>query len=233
MRRLFPLPATDIEDLYDLYELPDTPHLRAGFVQSVDGAIAVDGSSKPLSGPADRQALRTLRAVADVVLVGAGTARAEDYGPLPLPAELCQRRRAAGRSELPVLAVATRDAETLDPGSRLFSNDSATVLVLAGAGGGALPDNVDVVVIDPNDAGSLIRALHDRGLHRVLCEGGPQLFAQLLAADLVDELCLTWSPQLVGGPGLLPVAPSATRPLALTGLVEDEGVLLTRWSVGG
>jgi 5-amino-6-(5-phosphoribosylamino)uracil reductase len=230
VRQLLPAHADDVEDLWDLYALPDAPHVRAGFVLSVDGAIAVGGSSRPLSGAADRAALRTLRAVSDVVLVGAGTAREEDYGRVPLPEPLRRRRLEAGRAERPALAVATRSGD-LDPASRLLADPEQRVLVLtAGPVPEDLPDHVEVVVAD--GARAVVAALHDRGLRRVHCEGGPELLSALLADDVVDELCLTTSPQLVGGgPGLLTTpAPAALR---LLSLLEDDGTLLARWSLRG
>ncbi len=235
MRRLLPLPATEVEDLWDLYDLPEAAHLRAGFVQSLDGVISVDGSSRPLSSPPDRAALRTLRAVADVVLVGAGTARREDYGPIPLPADLRLRRTRSGRPERPALAVVTRDAGRLNPGARLFQDPTARVLVItATAAPDHLPAHVELVLLpgpelDPTSA---VEALREQCGPRVLCEGGPHLLAQLLEADAVDELCVTIAPHLVGaGPGLLPSTLAHPLALTLASLVELDGVLLSRWAL--
>ncbi len=192
--------------------------------------MAVGGSSRPLSTPADRAALRTLRAVADVVLVGAGTARSEDYGRVPLPEDLRRRRRDEGRPERPVLAVVTRSFG-LEPASRLLSDPEQPVVVLAPEQAEApreLPEHVDVVRAEGGAA--LVGALQERGLLRVLCEGGPQLLTTLLADDVVDELCLTTSPVLAGpGPALL--AGAASSRLRLLSLVEADGTLLTRWSL--
>ncbi len=235
MRRLLPLPVTELDDLWELYDLPAAPHLRAGFVQALDGVISVDGSSRPLSGEADRAALRTLRAVADVVLVGAGTARREDYGPIPLPDVLRERRTRSGRSERPALAVLTRDAGRLDPGGRLFQDPAAPVVVVtAHAPPDHLPAHVEVLAlpgpeVDPVAA---VAALRQRFGPRVLCEGGPHLLAQLLAAGAVDELCVTLAPVLAGpGPGMLPSPPAGPHLLTLASLVESDGTLLSRWSL--
>ncbi len=235
MRRLLPLPVAELDDLWELYDLPPEPHLRAGFVQALDGAISVEGSSRPLSSEADRAALRTLRAVADVVLVGAGTARREDYGPLPLPEVLRERRTSSGRGERPVLAVLTRDAGRLDPTSRLFQDEAAAVVVVTGhAPPGHLPPHVQVLVLtgpEVDPVGAVV-ALRERYGPRVLCEGGPHLLAQLVAAGVVDELCMTLAPVLVGpGPGLLPSPPITPHGLVLTSLVEADSTLLSRWSL--
>ncbi|MEO6205229.1 MAG: dihydrofolate reductase family protein, partial [Mycobacteriales bacterium] len=95
---------------------------------------------------------------------------------------------------------------------------------------GLFPEHVDVLTVGPDNPDDLLAALYARGLRRVLCEGGPQLFETLLGAGLVDELCLTVAPQLVGsGPRLLD-GPAAVQ-MELASMAEDEGVLLTRWTV--
>ena len=229
MRQLLPAPA-EVDDLWPLYALPAQPHVRAGFVVSVDGAVAVDGSSRPLSTPTDRVALRTLRAVADVVLVGAGTARREDYGRIPLPEDLRARRRDDGRPARPVLAVVTRTLG-LDPTSRLLADPDQPVLLLAPDRGEPPPGlEPHVEVVRAAGGAAVVAALQERGLLRVLCEGGPQLLTALLQDDVVDELCLTTSPLLAGsGPALLTAA--ARCPARLLSLVEDDGTLLARWSL--
>ncbi len=235
MRRLLPLPVTEVDDLWELYRLPAEPHLRLGFVQAVDGSLAVDGSSRPLSGPADRQALRTLRAAADVVLVGAGTARAEGYGPVPVPEVLRRRRADHAMAQRPVLAVVTHDVAGLDPHSRLLSDPAGGVTVVTtGSERGLLPEHVELLSLGGTelDLGAAVAALRERHGSRVLCEGGPQLAAQLVAGDLVDELCLTVSPQLTGGgPTLLAAALPEPRAMRLLSLLESEGELLSRWSL--
>jgi riboflavin biosynthesis pyrimidine reductase len=232
VRRLLPDGPAVVEDLWPLYDLPAAPHLRAGFVLSV--AVAVDGSSRPLSGPADRAVFRVLRAVSDVVLVGAGTARDEDYGPVRLRKDLVRRRREQGRPDQPALAVVTRSLR-LGASARLFSDPSSPLLLLAPASAeppAGLPPHVEVVSCGDGDVepARVLAALHARGHLRVLCEGGPRLLRDLLAAGLVDELCLTTSPQLAGGgPALLPDAVRAD--LRLEHLLEEDGELLARWSV--
>ena len=225
----------DVVDLWDLYALPPQPHVRLGFVQSLDGAVTLDGSSRPLSGPADRVALRTLRATADVVLVGAGTARTEDYGPVPLAEVLRHRREEQGWDPRPVLAVLTSDPSSLDPQSRLLSDPAGRVTVVtAGTSRGTLPDHIEVLALGGTtvESATAVAALQERYGPRVLCEGGPQLAAQLLADGLVNELCLTLSPQLVGGGArLLPAALPSAADLTLLSLVESEGELLSRWSL--
>lgn len=235
MRRLLPGPVVEVDDLWDCYALPATPHLRAGFVHSVDGAVTVDGTSSPLSGTVDRKVFRVLRAVCDVVLVGAGTARTEDYGPVRLPEALQNRRASEGRDPRPALAVVTGSGQ-LDPDSRLLRDRSQPVVVVTtrSTDTSALPAHVQVVVAgdDEVDLPQALAALRSLGQQRILCEGGPQLLQRLLAEDAVDQLCLTVSPLLVGGaPGLLPAGLSSSRSVTLTGLLEQDGVLLTTWDL--
>ena len=200
------------EDLYDLYDVPG-PHLRAGFVASVDGAISVEGRSEGLQSPADKAVFRALRTVCDAVVVGAGTVRAEDYGPVRLqPSAIAWRAFRDRAPEIPIVVV----SRTGDLGSGRVAQGPVLVT------GTDLP-------VEPHE---LVAALHARGLTRLLCEGGPTLLTTLLEADLVDELCLTTSPLAVGsGPRLLGGL-ARPVPLELTSLVHDDpGVLLGRWSV--
>lgn len=251
MRRLVPEVADlTLDDTYDGLVLPapaegrELATLALGMVTSVDGAIAVDGTSTGLGGDADRRAFRRLRDACDAILVGAGTARAEDYGPPRAGPERAARRRAAGLAPAPKLLVVTGSAD-LDPGARLFtaprdpgvpppavvtsaSAPRARVAALEAVGevrrfGGEALDLV-----------ALLRWCRDRGLGRVLCEGGPTLNGALLAADLVDEVFLTVAPTLVGGPaGRMVQGPELDpRRLELRELHEHDGELLLRYRVG-
>ena len=118
VRRLLPEPAGDLtaDDLLAAYAPPeDWPrHVRVNFVASADGASSVDGLSGGLSSPADKRVFDLLRDLADVILVGAGTARAEGYGYPPYGADRRARRRALGLAELPTFAVVSGRLD-LDP----------------------------------------------------------------------------------------------------------------------
>ena len=211
------------EDLFDLYDAPG-PHLRAGFVASLDGVVSVDGVSAPLGSPADKASFRALRAVCDAVVVGAGTVRAEDYGPVQYGEAARAWRADHGRAEQPPVVVVSRRGQ-VDPASRVLQGP---VLLVVPDG---VPVDLDVEVVRASDPLAIRRSLHERGYDRLLCEGGPSLLTDLLGAGAVDELFLTAAPTVVGdGPRLLS-GPALTS-LSLTSLIADDpGVLLGRWSV--
>ncbi|KQS97119.1 dihydrofolate reductase family protein [Cellulomonas sp. Leaf395] len=238
-------PRSDEAELVALFASGSTggPHVRANMVGTVDGAATgANRVSGSINGPADFRVFRVLRALADVVLVGAGTVRAERYTPLDVPAELRAARAALGRADALELAVVTASGDLPDS---LLDTDRPPLVLTTGSAPSldTLRARVGadrVIVADAGvpgavDPRAVIAALADRGLVHVLAEGGPTLLAQLVDADLVDELCLTWSPQLVGGPAgrvtHLPTWFAPARALTLSHLLHADGVLLGRWQV--
>jgi len=209
VRRLLPRPdeechEVDLDAAYALpTPLPTVPYVRSNFVVSVDGATEIEGRSGALGGPADLRVFRVLRWLSDVVLVGAGTARAEDYGPVLVPAERRELRAAAGLAPVPPVAVVSRSLD-LDPRARLFTAAVRPILLTCEAAPARrrreLSAVAEVVICGDTsvDLRAALAALADRGLARVLTEGGPLLHAQLAEAGLLDELCLTVSPTLAG-----------------------------------
>lgn len=220
------LPGATPLDLLPHYAVP-RPYVRAGMVLSADGSAAQDGSSRPLSTPADRSAFRALRALCDVVLVGAGTARAEDYAGVPLRAELVAWRREAGLPDRPRLAVVTRTGR-LDPSSRLFDEPPLVVAPVGVADG--LRDRAEVLEAGEGevDLPAALETLRRRGLPGVLCEGGPSLLAALLADGLLDEVCWTVVPRLVGGGPAMVGAGAPPADLEGVHCLEVDGSLLLR-----
>jgi riboflavin biosynthesis pyrimidine reductase len=183
----------------------DTPHLRANFIASLDGAASFGGLSGPLNNAADKQVFDTLRMLSDVVLIGAGTLRTEGYGPLILDDQAVAWRVEHGLTAQPVLAIVSARLE-LDPGSDVFKKAPVRPLVFMHRGfhagpGGELAGVADVEICGERslDVAAMWAALIRRGLTQVLTEGGPHLFGSLAAADALDELCLTLSPVLAGG----------------------------------
>jgi riboflavin biosynthesis pyrimidine reductase len=213
----------------------DRPWVLANFVASLDGSIAVDGRAAPLSSPTDRAVFRLLRAVADVILVGAGTARTEGYGPVRLDDRGNALR---GDRPAPVLAIVTHRLE-LDFDAPLFHADlPITVVTRTDADPARLErasEVADVVTagVGAVDLAGALRQLRGRGVETVTCEGGPHLLRDLLAADLLDELCLTISPMVGGDPvRLLPDEPQPPlRRFALDSVVRSDDELLLRYLV--
>lgn len=210
--------ALDDEAIADLYAPPTTPWLRVNIVSSLDGAATVDGASGPLSSPADQRLMGLLRMRCDALLVGAGTFRAERYGPIVLPAPHRRWRRAHGLPEHPTVVVVSGSLD-LDQAMPAFAGAPTrpVVLTVAGAPAGAraaLAAHADVWEAGPGRVAmrTAIELLHRRGLRQILCEGGPTLLGDVTAAGLVDEVCLTVSPVLAG-PGAARVVAGAASPL--------------------
>lgn len=197
---------------------PGRPWVLSNFVAGVDGAITIDGRVDGLSSPRDQTVFDLLRSLSDLVLVGAGTFRAERYPPVRLPADLRDERRERGQAPVPGLAVVSRSLQ-LDWDRPSFTAAEVRPIVLTSAaaepGARARAEEVADVVIAGDthvDVATALRALRARGHDVVLCEGGPTLLAELLGAGLLDELCLTLAP-LVGGDPSRMVADEPRPPL--------------------
>jgi riboflavin biosynthesis pyrimidine reductase len=220
-----------------LYAYPRARWLRANFVSSADGAGFLDGLSQGLSSDDDRRLFGLLRVLADVILVGAGTARTENYKPARRRAALAEFR--AARPATPPIALVSRTLQ-LNLESPLFTSappDARTIVITCEAAPASLRDPVaaaaDVIVAGQEavDLTEAVAALAARGLGRVICEGGPNLLAQVAAAGLLDELCLTVSP-LLAGPGphrITAGTPFPTLPVRLAHVLEADGFLFCRY----
>lgn len=227
-------------ELLDAYALPDraAPRLRANFVSSLDGAVTLDGRSGGLGSSDDQRLMTVLRTLADVIIVGAGTVRAEGYGGLRLPPDMVKWRRAMGLSDQPPLAVVSSSLD-LDPAHPFFTDALVRPMVLTHeaapiARRAALAEVADVIDCGAASIGParLVLALAERGMPQLLCEGGPHLFGELLAADLVDELCLSLSPVLVGGGAgrIAQGAAEAARAMRLVHALPAGDMLLLRYA---
>ncbi len=242
MHRLLPAPPlaitarSDIDALATHYAYPDIGAVRANMVASVDGAISLDGRSQPISGDSDWFLFGLQRAIADVIVVGAGTARAEGYGPGRARPEFAALRERAGQPAAPTLALVTASGK-LDPSADFFGGTSRAIVITCTTAPAEhidpIRDVADVVVSGDEsvDLGGALAALRERGMRRILTEGGPSLLGALTADDLIDEVVATISPSLVGGDARRMVvgAPGAVRELALVGLIEDDGALFTHY----
>ncbi|WP_046469581.1 pyrimidine reductase family protein [Allosalinactinospora lopnorensis] len=239
-RALLPHPAPDV-DLATAYAYPavlNRPWLRANMIASADGgAWGPSGRSRDLSSAADRTAMGILRGLCDVVLAGAGTARIEGYRPVR-PREVWGRLR-EGRTATPPVAVVTRTLD-LNPALLAEAPEDARTIVLttesAPAARRRAAARSSEVVLAGDDSvrpEKAMAALAERGLFRVLTEGGPHLLAEFTSAGLLDELCLTVSPHLTGpGPSRIVAGnvPSHAQNLELGHLLESESSLFLRYT---
>jgi riboflavin biosynthesis pyrimidine reductase len=239
--RLFParVPDVDDEQLLSWYAMPERPEgwVRFNFVASADGAATVQGRSGGLGNAADFRVLHLLRRLADVLLVGAGTIRAEGYGGDLVGDDGRSWRLERGLSPHPPVAVVSGRLD-LDPGAPLFTEAVARPIVVTTAQADAERRRALARVADVVDAGeasvdpvTAMRALAERGLVRVLSEGGPTLLGSFQQADALDDLCLSLSPVLVGGtaPRIAVGAGEHLRRLQLAHVLEGEGLLLLRY----
>ncbi|KAB7758227.1 pyrimidine reductase family protein [Mycolicibacterium mucogenicum] len=204
--------ATNDESLLTpLYSYPDQldrPWVRANMITSLDGGATDDGSSGGLAGPGDRALFGLMRQHADVILVGAATVRIENYSGAQMSAAQRQARQLRGQAEVPPIAVITHSAD-IPHDAKLFTRTEVPPLILTSRdsiddtcqrftglaevidASGTAPDRVDPHVV--------LRVFAERGLMRVLTEGGPSLLNMLIEDDLIDEMCVTIAPILVGG----------------------------------
>jgi riboflavin biosynthesis pyrimidine reductase len=231
-----PTPAA-IEQLAALYRnglrppTADRPWLRANMISSADGAATLCGRSGALGGPADRMVFGVLRSLADVILVGAGTARAEKYRPVSqsgiwaglrdgraappaiavvsagLNLSGCEQLMTGGPEDGPTIVITTEAAAgRADLTGQLRAAAGAADLPAqfrAAVGRADLPGQPLVLTAGPDrvDPFRAVAALAELGYRQILAEGGPHLLGQLADAGLIDELCLTTSPVLAAGPG--------------------------------
>jgi riboflavin biosynthesis pyrimidine reductase len=217
------------DGLVELYPRGPEPVLRANFIASADGAVTVDGLSGGLHGPGDKEIFDSLRMVCDALIVAAGTVRAEKYDALRLTPDARAWRRAHGLAEFPLMVVVSRSLD-LDPDQLVFADAPVPPIVVTTTAGA--PDFPGAETLRVAGLPEMVRALHDRGARQLLCEGGPSLFGALIEDDLVDELCLSVSPLLVGGgPGRIATgAPAAPRRMSLRHVLTNEDMIFLRYA---
>ncbi|MCO7220858.1 dihydrofolate reductase family protein [Klenkia sp. PcliD-1-E] len=242
MELVHPAPARTVagDDLLDLYPWPDQGRwVRAMMVTALDGAAAGrDGLSGSISSSADREVFDAVRRLADAVLVGAGTLRAEEYGPMRASDEHTERRTAAGQAPAPRLAVVSGSLD-LPWELPVWADSTLTPLVLTGpeAADDALAtarEHAEVVALPDLEPATLLSALTDRGLRRIVCEGGPSLLEKVVAADLLDEADITLSP-VFAGTATTPRTdgPDEVARLDLVHLLTAEGFVMARYTRPG
>ena len=215
------------------------PWLIANMVAGLDGSLAWHGRVGALSSASDRSLFVGLRGLADAVVVGAGTVRAEGYGPVTLPEPRRAERLAAGRTAVPPLVVVSRSLELDWDGPLWIPSEGPRPIVVtaesAPATARARADEcADVIVagVELVDLDLAMAALVERGMEVVLTEGGPTLLAELVAAGLLDELCLTLTPVFGGDPLTMAHRPAAAPSLStftLEGVVRHDDELYLRY----
>ncbi len=203
--------SLDDDGLRELYAYPQgltRCQVRGNAISSIDGGATADGTSGGLGNTGDRRLFQVLRELADVIVVGAGTVRTENYAGAQMTVAQRRARQDRGQSEVPPIAVVTRSGQ-LDRTLAVLTHTEVPPLVLTcraavaaarvqlGTAAQVLecsgpdPDEVDPVAV--------LAALTERHMTRVLAEGGPTLMGTFIEHDLLDELCLTFAPMLVGG----------------------------------
>jgi riboflavin biosynthesis pyrimidine reductase len=229
------------EALRDLFAYPDGlahPRLRANFIASIDGAVTLDGAGRKLGTPTDRRVFTRLREVADVVLVGATTAKAKPYINIQLSGEAQTWRLSHGLSTVLRVAVVSNRAVI---SQELLENSTVPPIVFVSASADssarrALEASGAIVrqMTHGQIASAAIRnALGDLGLNRVLVEGGPTFFSQLVADNEIDELCLTTSPMMVAGPARRVAATADHVEIHMERkdiLLGADGTVIVRWA---
>ena len=174
-------------------------------VMTLDGAtVGHDGLSGSISGAADKRVFMETRRLADVVLVGAGTIRAERYRPMVAKPEWQDARADAGLAPA-VQVVIVSGRLDLPWDEQLFSDSTLPVIVVTSESAdtqqlAVANDHAEVWQIGATsvDLRAMVSALHERGLRRLVCEGGEALLDGLVRKELVDEMDVTISPMLAG-----------------------------------
>ena len=228
--------STSSVDLASAYAWPEGAWTRAMMLTTLDGAIAgADGLSGSISSATDRLIFGEVRRLADAVLVGAGTIRAEHYNPMKARPEHLEARAAAGLQPAPVVVIVSHslDLPWQDP---LFHESAQQPIVLTGSHDPSSGEfmralaHADVQQIPDLEARTIIGAMHSRGLSRIVCEGGPTLLTQMAAADLIDEYDLTLAPILAGnGHGIVDGPLGEIKRLRLAHALTDDGFVFTKY----
>ena len=233
----------DDERLYQLYAYPESDQsvVRGNAIASLDGGATTGGTSGGLGGSGDRRLFAVQRELADVIVVGAGTARAENYGGARMTAPQRQRRQRRGQPEVPPLALITRSG-VIERGLPVLTQTEVPPLVLTCAENadsartrlGSAAEVIACSGADPHgvDLAVVVARLAERGMRRVLNEGGPTLLGAFVGAALLDEMCLTSAPLLVGGSAVRITAGSddvllRMRPAHV--ITDADGYLYTRY----
>lgn len=240
MRRLLPDPAetTVAAQMAQLdfaaMAHDERPYTVTNFALTLDGRATIAGRSGRIGSDTDTAMLVGLRTTVDAVMIGAGTMRAEGYGPPVSDPAKRQLREERGLAADPLMVVV--GSLDLPWDAPLFSAGRGEV-VLFTADDREPPATATPVVVEREegrvDTVEMMRRLRERGVRSLLCEGGPHLHAEMIDGGLVDELFVTHAPKLAGGEGphLVAGLPERERRLDLAWLLEEDGELYGRYVV--
>ena len=216
----------------------ELPFLAMNFVTTLDGRATIDGRANPIGSDTDFEMLLALRSRFGAVMIGAASLRAEPYGRLVPDPDVRARRERRGLSHDPLAVILTGSMD-LPWDTELFTSGGGRIAIFTGSDREAPETATSLRVIrDPSggddvDLREVLRHLRgERGVRSVMCEGGPHVFGQLAAAELVDELFLTFAPKLSGGddPRILEGDLPDVRNMELVWLLEENGELFARYS---
>lgn len=241
MRQLLPSPVDNVSafEIHSSLERPphvDRPWVYTNMIASIDGAVSTDGLSGGLGGPPDKVVFEALRGVADAILVGAGTAIAENYRRAQTSETVQEVRLARGQSARPRIVVISNRLSIL-PSHRVFHPQDRPLVVTTESADpnrrAAIAEVAEVVTFGRTDV-QLERTLgflREQGIERLLCEGGPSLNGSLSSLGLIDEWTITASPLLVGGTSGRIVAGSDRLDdrFALRLVLEEDSFLFTSY----
>ncbi len=210
---------------------------RVTMLRALDGGVAgADKRSRSLSGDVDREILREVRRLCDAIVVGATTMRLEPYGPVQARPEAVEQRRGLGLADAPVLVLVSGSLD-LPWDEPVFTESACTPIAVTTDRASEhaqrrAAEHVEVIRLPGErvSAEALVAALQDRGLRRLVCEGGPGLLASFAAEDQVQEVDLTVSPYLQTlGPGSTPAWAADPQHFELSQVLEHESMLFARY----
>ena len=242
MQQIFPEPIDDVDPV-STYRSDERrasegrPWVICNMISSADGGISVDGTSGGLGGAGDKAVFNALRSIPDVVIVASGTVVAEKYGPAVLSEELQVERRSLGQTSLPRIGVVTGRL-SIDPDHGVFAANTNPLVITTTTSDEGRRSKLAAVAqlvlagsghVDLADA---LSQFWEMGARTILLEGGPSLNGAFVDADLVDELCLTIAPFVLGGDSPRIVNRSVNgslRKFELERTLYDDGYLFQRY----
>lgn len=230
MRGLPEMTPDEIAALADWPQTSARAHVRANMVMTLDGTVVGrTGTSRTISSPEDHALLLLLRRDCHVIMVGASTVRTEGYRRPNVPLAIVSRTL-DGLLDVPALVA---DHDTGRPRPIVITTRSSDAALRE-----AIAEVADIEVAgdDAVDLTQAVQILQTRGLHRIHCEGGPHVLAQMIELDLIDELYCAVTPRLLGSSDdrhLVSGLADAPRRLSLRTAYCSAGTVFLRLQAGG